>query len=215
MTCNVFITLRDQMGAVLDHRAGHNTWTSTGRDYLAGIASYSNPVAETPFETRRIKYMGLGIGSVTQATNPAVMLPPLSTSYPPGADPNATTGVEYNAAYPIDPPITTLERPIRIFGGSAAYPGAPADIWLIQPPNFFALDAGLGLMEYHGIVDTNLSQVLYAPFATMPLSEVGLFLSGADVNDAYNNGQMVAYHSFGTLTLSPGSVLEIVWQTAY
>lgn len=211
---NVFLTLR-RGDTVLDRREGHNTWVNTGRAYLAEMSTYSNLVAETPFDTRRIKYMGLGIGSADQAYMSAVSSPPLSVSYPPGSDPNATAGNEYDSAYPVDPPIETLERPVRVSGLSGAYPGDPADVWLIQPPNFFTVDAGLGVVEYHALVNTNLAQILYGPFLTMPLSEVGLFLDGANVNDAYNLGQMVAYHSFGTLTLVPGSVLEIIWQVAY
>lgn len=159
--------------------------------------------------------MGLGIGSADQAYMTLVSNPPLSTSYSPGSDPNSTSGNEYDSGYPVDPPVETLERPVRITGSSVDYPGNAGDIWLIQPPNFFTVDSGSGMMEYHALVNTNLSQILYGPFLTMPLSEVGLFLDGADPEDAYNLGQMVAYHSFGTLTLVPGSVLEIVWQVAY
>lgn len=215
MSCNVFITVFDRHGAVVARHAGHNTWTDTGRNYLATISTYSNLVAEIPFESRRIKYMGLGIGSVTQAGNPFVFVPPLSVVYPPGFDPNATTGIEYNSNYSIDPPVNTLERPIRVTGGLTPYPGSPGDVWLIEPTSFFAVDSGVGMMEYHGLVDTNLGQILYPPLLNIPLSEVGLFLDGSDIADAYNIGQMVAYHSFGTLTLSLGSILEVIWQVAY
>lgn len=237
MEANVFITLRKD-GRVIDYREGHNVWLDLGRTYLATL------ISDVSFlEDRRVKYMGLGIGGVKQAQLAIANSPPWSTSYPPGFDPNATTGNEYNSEYPVDPLISTLERPIRISGGSSAYPGAVGDKWLLGPPPLefntsrggdtgvltnpaeppytpgdasFAAGADTGAVIFSGVIDTNVGDVLYPPFIEMPLSEVGLFLNSASQTGSdYNIGHMVAYFSFVTIPLVPTSILEVVWQVGF
>lgn len=164
----------------------------------------------TTLEDRRVKYMGFGIGSALQST-PSAFAVPYSTDYPAGSDPNATSGNEYDKEDPRNPPITSLERPVRITGGTAAYPGDPADVWLVQTPKFANYEAANGVMKFHAIVDTTAGDMVYGPYTEVPLSEVGLFLSGADVNDAFNVGELVAYYSFGTILVTAGFMLELVW----
>jgi hypothetical protein len=96
-----------------------------GRAYLAEIASDANDA--------RVKYIGFGIGGNRQAH---AIVSPLSDAYPAGFDPQATAGNAYRKEYPIDPLIETLERPVRISGGSLPYnwPPDPGDVWLVQPP---------------------------------------------------------------------------------
>lgn len=168
----------------------------------------------TPLDTRRIKYMGFGIGGNEQSSVVS-SVPPVSTAYPPGFDPNATTGSEYRKEYPIDPLITSLERPVRISGGVVPYPGDPGDVWLVQDPNFVNYIPAPGVMTFQGVVDGAAGDMLYGPFIEMPLSEVGLFLSDADVNDDYNPGKLVAYYSFGTIMLTVGVKLELVWTVSF
>jgi hypothetical protein len=168
----------------------------------------------TPLETRRIKYMGFGIGGVGQSSVVSAV-PPVSTAYPPGADPNATTGNEYRKEHPLDPLITTLERPVRVTGGVAPYPGDPADVWLVQDPKFVNYIITPGVMSFHGFVDGAAGDMLYGPFIEMPLSEVGLFLSDADIHSDYNPGKLVAYFSFGTIMLTLGVKLELVWTVSF
>jgi hypothetical protein len=195
-------------------------------------------------ESRRVSYLGFGIGGNKQAQLASVGIPPLSVSYPAGSDPNMTTGNEYDADFPVAFPISTLERPVRISGGSAAYPGVGTDKWLLAPPPLefntargggdtgvlvnpaeppytpgdasFTAGVDTGNVVFSGIVDTNVGDILYGPFTQMPLSEVGLFLSGASpTGNAFNNGSMVAYHSFVTISLVPTSILELVRQVRF
>lgn len=168
----------------------------------------------TPLETRRIKYMGFGIGGVKQSSS-TVFAAPLNTSYPPGSDPAATTGSEYNSEYPLAPLITSLERPVRISGGSTPYPGDPGDVWLVQAPQFSSYVLGTDTLLFVGKVDAAGGEILYGPFSGMPLSEVGLFLSDASLASPYNAGKLVAYHSFGTISLTPGIQLELIWTVSF
>lgn len=158
--------------------------------------------------------MGFGIGGNRQ-TIPSAVAPPLSVSYPSGSDPNATTGDEYKREFPSDPLITSLERPVRISGGSLAYPGDPADVWLVQDPNFVSYVPMPGVMSFHGVVNAAAGDMLYGPFTEMPLSEVGLFLSDSNVNNAFNAGKLVAYYSFDTILLNPNTKMELVWTVSF
>jgi hypothetical protein len=168
----------------------------------------------TALETRRIKYMGLGIGGVGQSSAVSA-LPPVSTAYPPGFDPHGTSGNEYRKEYPLHPLITTLERPVRISGGVSPYPGDPADVWLVQDPKFVSYIPMPGVMSFHGLVDTVGGDMVYGPFIEMPLSEAGLFLGDANTHSDYNPGKLVAYYSFGTLMLTVGTRLELVWTVSF
>lgn len=162
----------------------------------------------------RVKYMGFGVGSARQADIPAVSNPPISTSYPPGFDPNATTGNEYDSRYPFQLPITTLERPVRKSGASTAYPGTPGDVWLFGPPALTSYREGASTMIFKATIDvSSLSDIVYPPFIFMPLSEVGLFLETADPGVPFST-EMVAYHSFVTLPLTLGLV-EVVWRVVF
>lgn len=179
---------------------------------LGMVPHYVAPAGMTtsPLENRRIKYMGFGIGGLQQSM-PTAFAPPYSTGYPAGADPSTTAGNEYNKEDPRNPLITSLERPVRITGGTTPYPGDPADVWLVQSPKFMNYEAANGVMKFHAILDMTAGDMVYGPYTEVPISEVGLFLSGADVNDAFNVGELVAYYSFGTILLSAGFMAELVW----
>ena len=126
MKFNVFIVIK-QNGKVIGHRRGHNIWVDNGRNYLAKKLADENDYG--------VKHIGFGIGGNKQALLPLVNSSPIVDAYPAGFDPNATTGNEHNIDYPIDPLISTLERPVRISGNSKPYATAdPGDVWLVSPP---------------------------------------------------------------------------------
>jgi hypothetical protein len=240
MESNVYI--RAWKGDELVHyREGHNIWIDTGREYLAKLIGDA--------DDRRVRYMGFGIGSNRQS-DIGVDIPPLSTSYPVGADTHATAGNEYNIAYPIAPLITTLERPVRVTGGSGDYSTPDlSNEWLAKPPPFgfytarggdtgtlsplppvipvqdppgpaavlptFPTGADTGRILFKARIDTNAGQLVYPPFTSIPLTEIGLFLSGSDTNEPFNLGWMVAYHSFATMPIVSGMVVEFCWTVAF
>lgn len=184
---------------------------------LLGLVPVKVPPAgltTTPLETRRIKYMGFGIGSKLQNTLIAEASP-LSTSYPDGADPHGTDGKSYDKLFPDAPLISSLERPVRVTGGTTAYPGDLGDVWLVESPKFANYILSPGVMRFHGVLDGTAGDVVYAPFTIVPLSEVGLFLSDADVEDAYNVDKLVAYYSFGTIQLDANIRLELIWTVSF
>ncbi len=220
MKNNVLINVYER-GELAEQREGHNVWVDRGRQYLAemvGYSSYTGPVAE---RSDRIRYMGLGIGGSRQNRNDLTDSAPLSTSYPAGEDPNATTGSTYRKEYPISPLITTLERPIRITGGTNPYSSAaPTDVWLIDTPDLFFTHQSLYEVTVHGFVDCSAGQVIYGPWSSMPISEMALFTdeSGAlapVVAKSFPYSPLVAYFSFDTILLNVNSAVEVIWRVRF
>jgi hypothetical protein len=74
-----------------------------------------------------------------------------------------------------------------------------------------------GEVIFRTIIDATAGDIVdlggpYGPFTHVPLSEVGLFLSGLDVNDDfYSLGHLVAYYTFDTILLTPSHELELYW----
>lgn len=209
MKNDVLITVHER-GKLRQKLEGHNVWTVYGNTYLASMLAYGT--FPTPERSDRLRYMGLGIGGVGQS-NPVADAAPFSTSYPAGWDPNGTDGHSYDKEYPVDPPISTLERPVRISGGNNPYNTAdPGDIWLIDAT--FTTHSSLTSVSLHSVVDASAGDVLGAFYPFMPISEVGLYTSAALLEDPFNPG-LLAYFSFGTIQLNPDSVLEVVWTVRF
>lgn len=216
MNVNVEIVARER-GKIVARRDVHNTWVAGGRVYLASMLGYSSQDPDVPEETSRLKYMGLGIGGVRQRLPVVADAAPLSTSYPAGSDPNTTNGHEYNDRYPISPLVSTLERPVRITGGSTAYPGAPADVWLAGPPsNMFFTHPSVTQLKANAQFRGTLGEVVYAPFDTagVPISEAGLFTGASTVpGEPFN--ELVAYVTFDTLLLTTSVDVEFGWTVSF
>jgi len=209
MKPNVFITVRQQ-GKLAYRWEGHNTWTDVGRDYLRRVCSLNTIEPDTPtLYGSHLKHVQFGVGGVLQGTVPAQV----DTSYPAGFDPNATSGKEYNHELAVSPPIGTLERPVRISGGSNPYASAAAsDVWLtdhLPPKTFFTYPSTSSFTVWH-VLAGGAGDVAYAPFGVVPLSEAGLVVGGtADVHEAYN--AIVAYVNFTPIQFDSSSELTIGW----
>lgn len=216
MKANVEIIVRER-GKIVQRHEGHNVWVDLGEEYLAELISLTSHDPDVPERSDRVKYMGFGIGGAEQTMLSTVNSPPFSTSYPAGSDPNATTGNEYRDSVPVQPPITTLERPVRISGGTTAYPGAGSDVWLVGPPSdaFFSHPSP-GKFKMTAFVSGTSGDIVYSPFdATgVPISEAGLFTSAATTpGEPFNT--LVAYHSFGTILLTTTTDIDFLWTVSF
>ncbi len=215
MKDNVFIKVFER-GKLRTTRSGHNVWVENGNQFLAQLISFLQFSPDVPERTDRVRYMGFGIGSVAQGDISSVSAPPFSTSYPAGDDPNATTGNTYNKDYPISPMISTLERPVRVTGGTNPYSTAPpSDIWLVEHPDFFTTHQSLTSVNFHGIVSGPDGDVAYGPFTSVPLSEVGLFTDAVPVSPFVPFSPLVAYFSFDTIPMTPDTVVELIWTVSF
>jgi len=202
-------------GELVEERHGHNTWTETGHVYLAHIMSLTSMGPDVPDRIERLAAVGFGIGGYKQLAA-EVDVVPLSVSYPAGADPRGTTGRQYNDRHPLTPLIETLERPVRISGGTLAYPGSPADLWLYDHAGgYFAYTRlGSSIRITTAVVAPHFN---YGPFTLMPLSEVGLFLDTASStgNPYLLPPTLVAYHAFDTIFFDGSSILLVTWTVSF
>lgn len=202
---NLRITIRER-GKIVGRRQGHNIWLNIGRGYLASLVCYSSysggysPFTgasgyPTPERDDRVEYMGVGIGGTSQTSLSVANSSPL---VPPYAGSNAQTDT--------DPTVTSLERPVRVSGGSSSYPYNVGDVWLAQVQNPVTHPTATQSEFIRVFAPTDVS---YSPFVTVPLSEIALFTSAANPN-VYNNNP-IAYDTFDTLTKTNAFSLEVDW----
>lgn len=191
---NLKITARER-GKIVARREGHNIWLDLGGEYIAQLLSYAAFGPDTPVRDDRIKYMGLGIGGTRQLALPVANSAPLSLGYP-GSNIQTDT----------DPTVTVLERPVRLTGGSSVPPYVGTDVWLgrVTAPPVFPTARSVTFSRL--FMQTEIS---YAPYVTVPLSEIMLFTAAANIN-AYNNTG-VAYDTFDTLSKTGAFDLEVDW----
>lgn len=182
-----------ERGKIIARREGHNIWLDLGREWIANLIGLQSLSPDVVQEDNRIKYMGLGIGGTRQLAPATANSGDLLADYP-GTNNQTDT----------DPTVTTLERPVRVTGGS----GAPAagDMWLetCQVPT----DHPTATSAVFRRVFTQI-EVSYSPYLTVPMSEIGLFHAGADPEYYLNNP--VAYDTFDTISKTVAVELEVEW----
>lgn len=194
---NLTLIARER-GKLVTRRDVHNIWLNFGGEWLAKRIAYSSFSPLTEEDNFAIRYMGLGIGGSAQTALGTVNSAPLSVSY-------AGTNLQTDT----DPTILRLERPVRISGGTTAYPGAGGDVWLAQvqaPPEHPTPSQ----TTFRRLFTT--AEISYGSFLVVPVSEIGLFLhssSGSYIN-TYNN-QPVAYDTFEGIPLTTATDLEVAW----
>jgi hypothetical protein len=193
---NLIITARER-GKIVARREGHNIWLNVGREYLAQLISYRSFGPDVPYINERIKYMGVGVGGTRQlALMQSANIAPIVPDY-------AGTNIQTDT----DPTITTIERPVRISGGT----GAPAagDVWVgvIGSSDPFPALPAFGEVTHRRIFGP--LEVSYAPYLSVPLSEIGLYTAAA--NPELSNNKAVAYDTFDTLSKTVAISIEAVW----
>jgi len=204
-----------QLGRLVETRHCHNTWTALGKSYLSQLVSLQIVDSTTviyPQVDYRLRYLGLGIGG-NKAWPPAAN-PQLFAAYPPGYDPNSTVGTVYDCTNPTSPPISSLERPVRVTGGTTPYATAPnTDVWLFGPPNFSTSFQDISSITFTVVVDCTAGEVVYSPFTTVTISEAALFNSSAASSMAYNVA--MAYVNFSPLQINSLSVVTLAWTVRF
>lgn len=195
---NLIITVRER-GKIVARREGHNIWLNLGSEYLASLITYASFGPAVPERNDRVQYVGFGIGGNRQLQLAQANASPLVTAYP-------GTNVQTD----IDPSIVGLERPVRFTGSSDPYPGQGADVWLGQ----------VGAPVVHGTSRESTfsrlisqSDISYAPFSMVPLSEIALFTAAANPN-IYNNNA-IAYDTFDTLSKTIAFEFEVQWTVRF
>lgn len=223
---NVRIVARDERGKKVKSqcREGHNIWVNFGRQYLAEVISpvtgFTAHFNDAPL--RVVRYMGLGIGGISQMNNlSSPMYAPLVAAYP-GQN-------IYD-----DTLLTTqwLERPVKVTGDNPSPPGGTDNgVWMSSvtaPPTFSGSPITKVLFDtLFTYTDINLGGY----FPTVPISEIGLMLSNElptrlsnqvywyshspDYIQTSTRQKLVAYNTFDTINKTVSVALEIYWEIQF
>lgn len=201
---NLKIIARER-GKIVQRSETHNIFLDIGREWLTRLISYESYSPDVFQRDDRIRYIGFGIGGRRQV---APIIADASPIGGPG-DPyeaNSAAGIGKNSQTDIDRTVTRLERPVRVSGGSANYPGVGGDIWIgqIQAP----VEHLTGTSATFRRVFTR-DEISYTPFVSVPLAEVMLFTSSANPSFYLNTG--VAYDTFETISKTLAINLEVEW----
>lgn len=204
---------------IVVHRLGntsrmsvHNTWTRTGRTYLANVISYQSlgTYVAVPQDVGYVGPLGLGIGG-RYASNDSYA-PTLLAAYPPGADVHETDGKTYWHKTPESPEIGTLERPVRRSGSILPYSSAPGtDTWLF--PRTATHYQDVHSVTYAFRVDVTAGDVMYGGLPNIPISEASLHHSRSSVHSMYD--AVLAYVCFDPIILDASTVLDILWTVRF
>lgn len=197
---NISIVVRER-GKIVARHESHNVWLNLGREYLASLICYASFSPLTTERDDRVRYMGFGVGGTKQSSLGVANSAPIVTAYP---GPNLQTDTLTT--------VTSLERPVRISGGSTAYPGVGGDVWMgqVQAPVVHSSPLPTTATFSVLLAETDIS---YSPFLSVPLSEVGLFTNAVSPN-VYNN-TAVAYDTFGTITKTAAVEFQINWSVRF
>lgn len=212
MTEANFHALHYKRGRVVERRDVHNAFLPHGRAWLSRLVGFSSIVPAVTETEARIRYLGLGMGSTSAGSVPydAEFL----AAYPPGFDPNATSGNLYQTINPTGPPISTLERPVRVSGSQDPYLSAPSsDVWLYE--NIVAYYQDLNSVTFRQVIDATAGELVYGTFTRMPISEAALFndAAGVNVNAPYNLA--LSYVQFSPIVLTVESVIDLSWSIRF
>ena len=199
---NLFLTVRER-GKIVTKREGHNIFLDYGREWLSGLIAYSSFNPDVFEDARRVRYFGFGIGGTRQVA-------PEFVDGPSGSNPADYPLRDYGPVSGFtqtdtDPTLLRLERPVRLSGGSG--PGTnPGDRWIgqVQAPAIHNTPTSTTFRRLF-----TLDEISYSPYVSVPLSEIGMFLSDANTNFPTNN--IVAYDTFDTLSKTTAFELEVSW----
>lgn len=200
---NLQISLDDGYSNRLWHQRTHNIVVNTGRQFLSEVITPATLGAGTFTRTQDtvVRYIGFGIGGDRQNSSDA-LISPWSDAYPAGY---GGTNLQPDD----DVTVAQLERPVL----------SSAGLWLkqISTPGTFPTN-GTTFTATFLRADVNLGA-----FSSMPLSEIGLFLSSADPAlanggaGAYpgGTGHMIAYDTFDTISKTGGFQITVNWTFSF
>lgn len=201
---NLKLTARER-GKVVARREVHNIFVDLGREWLSRLCAYQSYSPDVAQRDDRVRYMGFGIGGTRQLALPTANGTPIGAPGDP-YEANSAVGIGGNSQTDLDRTVTSLERPVRLSGGSANYPGVSGDIWIGQIQAPAEHPSGTSVLFRRLFVQTDVS---YLPFASVPLSEIGLFTSAA--NPGFYLNTFVAYDTFDTLSKTSAISIEVEW----
>lgn len=202
---NIDITLIERGKRRLWHHRSHNIVVNTGRQFLCEIMTPATlgPGTFTRTQNTVMRYTGFGIGGARQ--NSAVALAAPYTDASPGGYPGANTAVDD------DPTVAILQRPVRVSA-------APLYMQQISTPGTFDTATRTTFISVFAEAD-----ISYGAYASVPLSEIGLYSSLADPTlpnggGAYPGtgaGALFAYDTFATIHKTNIFSIQVEWEIRF
>lgn len=193
---NIEIDVRER-GKLVRRERSHNIVTNIGRQFLAEVI-VSSVVAPTITREQDtvVRYIGFGIGGSRQ-TSISADNPPYSADYP-----GSNTQLDTNLV------ITGIQRPVKVNA-------TPQWMTEIAAPCTFPTTTSVRFSAIFATTDIN-----YGGYASVPLSEIGLYSSAADPslpNGAAGTypgagGLILAYDNFNTIHKTGVFSLEVRWE---
>jgi len=204
---NIELLVRER-GKLVQREESHNIVTNIGRQFLAEVitpATLGPGPAFTRTQDQVVRYIGFGMGGNRQSSADAT-LPPYDTDYP-----------GTNAQTDVDLTVSGLERPVAV-SGTINTPGVPSPgVWMkeIAAPGTFPLATSTRFITEFTALDIN-----FGTYASVPLSEIGLYRGDADVtapNGAPgpypgSGGLILAYDTFNTVHKTGLFSIEVRWE---
>jgi hypothetical protein len=185
----------------------HNIVVNTGRQMICeNITAQSfGPGTFVRHQDTVVRYIGFGIGGARQ-NSPSAAASPYSDLYPAGYE-YAPAGT-HNTQLDTDVAVARLERPVQV---------TAAPLWMqqISTPGTFPTAQSTRFIAVFGQTD-----ISFGGYTSVPLSEIGLFISSAD--PSLPNGaagpypgagtHLMAYDTFDTLHKTGGFSIEVRWE---
>lgn len=183
-------------------RETHNIMTTTGRAWLVqrlGASSYAPLTANT---TEVVQYIGLGCGGALQTTATFANTQTELASVIALEDPVAYTGVA--------PALKTYLQTVKAQSNNTTYfPGVGRTVFIYDVPESYISFTGSTTFLGH-VVNTEV-----------PVSEAGLYLSGAEAT--YNSvgpvgvspvtaNRLACYNIFDPIIVTPSVMLRVLWE---
>lgn len=172
---------------VYEHR-GNNIWVNNGATYLRDLITYSSFSPLTTTEDRRIRYFGFGIGGNRQTQPSIANSPPMSVDYP-----------GTNLQDDVTLAVSQLERPVRVSGTD----------WLQQ----LAIPDFPQIGSVHWSHQFSVADFNDGTYLSVPLSEIGLFLTDAD--PTADDNELVAYDTFEAISKTDVMTIKVDWTVTY
>jgi hypothetical protein len=200
---NLGIDLIYRDGTAVEHHRSHNIIVNTGRQFMAEVITPQTLVGATftRHNNEVVRYIGFGIGGSRQ-TNADALNPgsALSLAYP-----------GTNAQTDVDVTVALLERPVKVTS-------APLYMREIATPGTFPTAQSTKFIATFGQTDIN-----FGSFSSVPISEIGLYKSGADPSlsngtvGAYPGvgGELLAYDTFNPIEKTGLYSIQVNWEWRY
>lgn len=200
---NVWVQVKDaKTGALLEERREHNVLTNVGRAWLRNLIStklYPSPLpsngyvegAAYVYTSEKPGFMGFGVGGSFS-----------SAPYYSSQD-ELVTVTELEDYVKVDS-TNYLKEVVAQTSAEGSFPTAYSVIFETEIPESEISFAG-STSKSGNVVGTSV-----------PVSEVGLYLTGADKTQtpahADNNTRMIAYNIFSPITITTAVVIRVEWE---